>query len=410
MLETWRTSHEAHAGGVSDAWSGRRAAALAAFDAERDVPTGKTETWKYTPIRRVLKLPLVHQSSDADVSTLVDSVRIPCDAELVLVNGSLRSQSLSAGVQTLTGSEDGLGEVAPTLPFASLNDAFVQDGVHIRTAGEVLVHVICVATAEDAPVVSHPRHLVVAETGAVVTLVETHLTHGATETLTNELTEVVVHANASVKHVVVVPRAEGAHRVLTTAVKVHRDARYQHHATLLGGALIRNEIRVEMVEPGAEVHLDGVYVLGERDHVDNHTELVHSAPHCVSRELYKGVLGGRAKGIFDGAIYVAVDAQKTDAAQENRNLLLSATADANAKPRLEIYADDVKCAHGTTVGQLDRKQLAYMRSRGIPRDEAVRILTGAFVADVVTRVPVPALRERLEQLVSEQLASVWEQS
>jgi Fe-S cluster assembly protein SufD len=402
--DTWRDTHPAWTQGTPDA---SRAEALARF-ATHGFPGPKTEAWKYTSLRKLIGLPFVHDEGEAAVEDAVASVRFEADLEVVLVNGVLRGAlELPEGLA----SEASLPTPAAEY-LALLNDAFHQDGLHIRAlrGSDLTVHVVHVAVGGDAPVVSHPRHRVVVETNARLTLVQTHLQVGEQATLTNEVLDLDVQPGGDLRHVVVSPPTDTTHRVLTTRARLDRDARYHHHITLLGGALLRNEITVDLDAPGAEAVLDGVYVLGGRDHADNHTELRHNAPHCTSRELYKGVLGGRAKGVFDGQILVAKDAQKTDAAQENRNLLLSATADANAKPRLEIYADDVKCAHGTTVGQLDRRQLAYLRMRGIPKDDAVRMLTSAFVADVVDRLPVDGLREQVGKQVAERLAAVWEQA
>jgi Fe-S cluster assembly protein SufD len=194
----------------------------------------------------------------------------------------------------------------------------------------------------------------------------------------------------------------------TTEARLSRDAYLHDHVSWLRGGWVRHNLEVRLAEAGASCDLDGLYVLGERQHVDNHMVIDHVMPHCVSREFYKGVLGGRAKGIFSGRVIVREHAQKTDSSQNNRNLLLTDTADASAKPQLEIYADDVKCAHGTTVGQLDMQQLWYLKTRGIPDMEARKMLTSAFVQDRVDTLRDEVLRERLGRMVDVRLAEVQE--
>jgi Fe-S cluster assembly protein SufD len=298
--------------------------------------------------------------------------------------------------------------------FAAIAAALVQDGVAVqvdRGAAGGVVHVLHVASGGGAPTVSHPRHLVVVGANASVTVVETFAAWGAGATLVNSTIELELDAGASVDHVVLDAGGGGstdprAATVRRTAARVGRDASYRRHVATLGGGLVRDQLRVALTAPGASTDLDGLFLVGGDDHADHHTVVLHEAPRCVTREAYRGVVGDRGTGVFDGTVVVQPDAQQTDASQSSHNLLLSADATVDAKPRLEIYADDVKCSHGTTIGQLDRVQLAYLRSRGIPEAQARQMLTAAFVAASVDRVADGALRERLRARVDARLAGL----
>jgi Fe-S cluster assembly protein SufD len=294
--------------------------------------------------------------------------------------------------------------------FAAIAAALVQDGLAVqvaRGAAGGVVHVLHVAVGGAAPAVSHPRHVVMVGAHASVTVVETHVAWGEAATLVNSTIELEIEAGASVDHVVLdAGGGAGASTVRRTAARVGRDARYRRHVATLGGGLVRDQLRVALTAPGACTELDGLFLVGGDDHADHHTVVVHEAPRCVTREAYRGVVGERGTGVFDGTVVVQPDAQQTDASQSSHNLLLSADATVDAKPRLEIYADDVKCSHGTTIGQLDRVQLSYLRSRGIPEADARQMLTAAFVAASVDRVADPALRERLRARVDARLAGL----
>lgn len=433
MIASWQNSHEAFTGDVAEAsWlHDLRLAALARFG-ELGFPSTRLESWKYTSTKAMTELPYAHvQGGDlSGIAARVDPVRIEhAAAELVFLDGrfvaslstlpevaGLRLRTLAAALADDDGVREHLGGLAAWQDeaFTALNVAFQQDGLVIEGARhadvKAPVHVIVLSSGAEGPTVSHPRHLVVAAPGSRFTLVETLLGPPTGVALTNAVVEVYVGDNADVTHQVVNLAPEEAHLVHTTEARLSRDARYRYHATWLGGALTRSNVRVVHAGTGAQAWLDGIYLLGGRQHCDNHTVIDHAEPHCITREFYKGVLGGRAKGVFDGRIIVRQDAQQTDSTQNNRNLLLTDTADANAKPTLEIYADDVKCAHGTTVGQLDKAQLVYLRSRGIPLDVAKRMLTEAFVADRVQQLHDEQLRDRLQAFVDTKLAAVQEEA
>ena len=247
-----------------------------------------------------------------------------------------------------------------------------------------------------------------ADAGSRASVIVTVLGVAGATSLTNLVEELQVGPNAELHHHVLALQPANASLMLNSSVRVERDGRYHALAAWLGEGLVRHEPRVVLAEPGASAHLDGLYVLDGSAHADNRVVVEHVAPRCISRQTYKGVMSGRSKGVFDGTVIVHRDAQHTDASQDSRNVLLSEDAEANAKPRLEIYADDVKCAHGTTVGRLDPEQLNYLRTRGIGLADARRVLTAAFVAEVVERLRDEPARDRLRGHVDARLNKVME--
>jgi Fe-S cluster assembly protein SufD len=253
--------------------------------------------------------------------------------------------------------------------------------------------------------VTHPRVVVVAEASSRVTIVQDHVSVGIGAAFTNAVTEVHVGAGATV-HWVLLQREHDAHfHVSNLQVRQERDSRFTAHTLTLGGRLVRNDAGVMLGGEGAECQLDGLYIGGGTSVLDNHTEIDHAVPHCTSRELYKGVLGGTARGVFRGRVIVRPHAQKTSAIQSNANLLLGDRAEVDTKPQLEIYADDVKCGHGSSTGRLDENALFFLRSRGLDAERARDMLTRAFALEVIERLPTRALSEGLDDAVVARLRS-----
>jgi Fe-S cluster assembly protein SufD len=220
--------------------------------------------------------------------------------------------------------------------------------------------------------------------------------HGVNTYFTNAVTEISLADNAICDHVKVQEESNTAYHVASTQIVQGARSTFTTHSLLFGGALVRNEVRVRFDAQNSEATVNGLYVADGKQHIDNFTVIDHAQPHCASHELYKGILDGQAHGVFNGKIFVRKDAQKTDAKQTNKVLLLSDSATINTKPQLEIFADDVKCTHGATVGQLDETQLFYLQSRGIPLETARRLLTFAFANDIVSRIKLEAIREQME--------------
>ena len=265
------------------------------------------------------------------------------------------------------------------------------------------IHVVFLSADSGQPAVTHPRLLVVAEEGSSLTLIEDHVTLGDAPGFTNAVTEVYAAAGSQVDLVTIQRENEGHFHLSNLFVRQERDARFSANTLTLGGRLVRNDASVLLADEGADCALNGLFIAGGSQLVDNHTTIDHAVPHCTSRELYKGVIGGSARGVFRGRVIVRPDAQKTNASQSNPNLLLSADAEMNTKPQLEIYADDVKCSHGTSIGQLDPDALFYLRSRGLDAARARDLLTRAFALELLEALPGPGLGAGLDDVVLEQL-------
>jgi Fe-S cluster assembly protein SufD len=270
---------------------------------------------------------------------------------------------------------------------------FLAEGV---VASEPIQIAFLSAHHEDAPTVSHPRVLVVAAPRSESRIVEYYAGSVGQPYFTNAVTEIAVGENASVQHFKLQEESGAAFHVHSLTARLTRDARFADHAVSLGASLARNDIDVRFEGTGGECRLDGLFHVDGRRHCDTHPLIDHASPHCSSRELYKGVVDGAGRGVFDGTIVVRKDAQKTDAWQTNKNLLLSREALVHSTPRLEIFADDVKCKHGSTTGQLDEAALFYLRSRGISEAAARTLLVYAFASDLVARIPVEPLRRAVE--------------
>jgi Fe-S cluster assembly protein SufD len=291
--------------------------------------------------------------------------------------------------------------------FTALSTARMEDGALVLVDPGVRVEtplqILYLLTARDEPAAWFPRTVVVAGQCSEIGLVETYAGGRGSASLSVAVTEVLVGANAAVRHVRVQDEGPAAFHISESAAHLERDARYLSLNVCLGARLTRNDIAARMDGEGAEAVLDGLYVARGEQHVDNQTLLDHARPNCPSHELYKGILCDSARAVFNGRIIVRQDAQKTNAIQNNRNLLLSDEALVHTRPQLEIYADDVKCTHGATIGQLDADALFYMRSRGIAAGEARRLLIKAFASDLLEEMPVEELRERLTREILSRL-------
>jgi Fe-S cluster assembly protein SufD len=251
---------------------------------------------------------------------------------------------------------------------------------------------------EQAPVAVHPRTLIVVAPGAQCTIVETY--KGVGHYFTNAVTEIVAGDGAVIDHYKIQRESPEAFHVATMQVALGRSSSFTTHNISLGGALVRNDIGVTLSE-GAEATVNGLYLVSGTEHVDNHTVIDHAKPHGTSHELYKGILDGHSSAVFNGRIIVRKDAQKTDSKQTNKNLVLSDDAVIDTKPELQIHADDVRCTHGATIGQLDAESLFYLQSRGIGKAQARSLLTQAFAQDIIDRIKIPELRNQLEKVLSE---------
>ncbi|MFQ5791891.1 MAG: Fe-S cluster assembly protein SufD [Acidobacteriota bacterium] len=287
--------------------------------------------------------------------------------------------------------------------FAALNTAFVEDGAFVflprDAAVEEPIHLIFLSSSGEQATLSHPRNLIVAGTNSQARIVETYAGGDGKTYFTNVVTEVVAGENATVDHYKLQREGDSAFHVASLHIRAARSANVSNHSISLGARLARNDIHCLLDGEGSECSLNGLYVVSGEQHVDHHTLIDHARPHCTSRELYKGILDGCSQAVFNGRIIVRPDAQKTDARQTNKNLLLSSKALVNTNPQLEINADDVKCAHGATIGQLDADALFYLRSRGIELGTARSLLTNGFMSDISNRIKIETIRSYLESVV-----------
>jgi Fe-S cluster assembly protein SufD len=286
-------------------------------------------------------------------------------------------------------------------PFCALNTAFVSDGAFVHVPAQVVVEqpIQLLFVTTGSKIVAHPRNLVVLEREARASVIETYASLEQGAYWTNTVTEIAVADGARLDYHRVQRESPRSYHVAVTATQQGRDSTVNLHAVAFGAALARHDINSVMAGPAGTLILNGLYLLAGEQHADHHTTIDHAAHHCESHEYFNGVLDGRSRGVFTGRIIVRPGAQKTDSKQTNNNLLLSADAHADSQPQLEIYADDVKCTHGSTVGPLDARALFYLRSRGVGEAEARRLLTYGFAAEILGRLEVAPLRAQLDRIV-----------
>ena len=405
---------------TTPAWLSKlRSEGMRAF-AELGFPTTRIEDWKYcnvAPIAGVRFHPAPYKLTDQVRSRVreICSGREDC-SRLVFVNGHFAEElasttGLPKGV-TVTSLNRALkqgGAIADHLaryarhkthPFVALNTAFMEDGAFIEVpkglAVEKPIEIVYVSTTSAEPWVAHPRNLVIAAQGSQLTVVETFVGLDGGTYFNNAVTEIVAEENAHVDYVKLQDESEGAFHVATVLGYAARNAAVSTNSIQFGARLGREEVTTVLDGEGAEGYLYGLYVTDGQQLIDNHTTIDHAQPHCASREYYKGILDGKSTGVFNGKIMVRKDAQKTDSRQSDKNLLLSESATINTKPQLEIFADDVKCTHGATVGQIDPESIFYLRSRGIGLEEARNLLMVAFAGEIIHRVKVGPFQRQLK--------------
>ena len=419
--------YEAFAGdgaGSAPAWlRDLRAAGIARF-AELGFPTTRQEEWRFTSVAPLAETAFTAAPASADVRPEVAG---DAASRLVFVNGRFRAAlsavgplppgayagSLAAALQGEHGRlvEQHLGRhAAPGAnALAALNTAFVRDGAFVRlprgSALEEPLHLVFVTAPGGAAEVVHPRVLVVADELSRATLVEHYVAPRGVPHWTNAVTELVVGDGATLEVVRVQEEPVLAWHVASTHTRQGRDSTLLVHPLVLGAGLTRHDITNVLDGPGAELVLNGLYLLGGRQHADHHTVIDHAMPDCRSHEFMNGVLDGGAHGVFNGRIIVRPGAQRTDSKQTNHNLVLSEEARADSQPQLEIYADDVKCTHGATLGPLDPKELFYLQSRGLAPQEARALLTYGFGAEILGRMRHAGLRSVLDAVVRARLAA-----
>lgn len=402
--------------------AGARAGAIDSF-AATGFPTQRVETWKYTNLNRLARgaFDPLAEITAPDVGAWGGLFIDGCD-RIVIVNGRFDAASsnigalaegisisaLSDAVEEIDSDlEQQLAKIAPDegAPLVALNTAFMRDGLVLRLADGVVldrpVQVVHIVDAGDTALALHPRTLIVAGDNSQATIVETFAGAEAAGYWTNAVTEIRLGQNASIHHLKRQAESVAAYHTALTQVRLGPDARYSSVALTVGGVLSRNEVKVAFEGEGAECKLAGGALLRGRQHADSTTEADHRVPHTNSDQVFRNVLDDSAHSVFQGGVIVRQEAQKTDSSQSNRNLLLSAGAQADTKPELQIFADDVKCAHGATVGDLDKASMFYLESRGIPPKQAKALLIEAFIGEILEDVAEGAVRDHIESAIAE---------
>ena len=394
------------------------------------IPTLRNEEWRFTNVSNLFRKEYNLPKDNLEINTSdIDSIRLPGYAnanELVFVNGRyfpelsvIRSTEKECIIMPL---EDAVKSEYKNLVNEHLGKSslFIKDGIHaLNTSfiyGGVFIHVnknqvlehpvylYHLSDTRNSHTLAQPRSLVYVDQSAKLQLIESFATIGSMDSFTNGVTEIVVNTNAIVEYYKIQNDVVNASQVTTTHIRQIGKS-YAHGVTIsLNGGLIRNNMNIVMEAEGNEAHLYGLYLLKGNTHVDNHTLVDNTKPNCFSNEFYKGILDDSSSGVFSGKIFVRPDAQKTNAYQSNKNILLSDDATINTKPQLEIFADDVKCSHGCTVGQLDEEALFYLRTRGISKEHAQSMLLSAFAEDVVMQIKHEPLRNYVEKLIIDRLS------
>jgi Fe-S cluster assembly protein SufD len=394
-------------------------------------PTTRDEDWRFTNLSSIARtqFKLARGSSLRPSKSDLASWQFEgCSAQLVFLNGQFAPElSTRNGIPNgvvATGLREAIANhpdaVANHLgrylniqrdPFCALNTAFAEDGAYIHVPAKIVVehpiHLLFVSTSSDAPLMTHPRNLIVVEKEAQLSVVEDYVSFGPeTLTLSNAVTELVAGDNATVAHTLIEREHLQTCNISTLRIEQARSANVASHSLLLGGALVRNNVHPVLAGEGGECLINGLFVGNGRQHLDNYMLVEHASPHCSSRQFYNGILDGQSHGVFHGRIIVHKDAQKTDAKQTNRNLLLTDDAQIDTKPQLEIYADDVKCTHGATIGQIEENALFYLRSRGIAEIEARRLLLEAFAGECLDRMQPGPARDHAQKLIEQYLSNI----
>ncbi len=427
-LEPFLKKFERFDSALQPSWlSPLRRAGIARF-AELGLPTLQDEDWRFTNLAPLAKLPLqpAAEAPDAAARAALNKDifgHLP-GARLIFVNGQYSAtlssvRRLPAGVRVsnlatalvadseLIKKHLSLYALTADNAFAALNQAFFTDGgfVHVPAGVSVAepIQFVFISTAGQTGETIQPRNLILAGAGSRATVIESYLSADDTAYFTNAVTEIAAGDNAALEHVKFQDEGGSAFHLATIAGELGRASNVNVHSFALGAKLSRNNIRTKLAGEGLECILNGLYLTRGEQLADHHMIVEHAQPHCASHEYFNGILDDKSRGVFHGRILVREIAQKTDAKQTNKNLLLSDDATADTKPQLEIYADDVKCTHGATIGQLNEESIFYLRSRGIGTDNARRMLIHAFAGEIIARVKHDAVRERLDKLVWDRL-------
>ena len=384
---------------------------------QHGLPTTRNEDWKYTDLATIVDISNQSLERDGDHSQsqelerTIESIRTTIAAYwLVIANGLIDDRSLAALDQTgisITRLSESNGEIEHGAPLSDLNAALLNDGLRIHIDADVKldrpIGILFVDDAASGPGMTQARVEIAMAADSDASFIEYHTSLGSAKHYANSVIKLDMDSNARIDYVRIQERARHHHQTGRLSVDVGRDSEFNHCAFDLGGELIRNDLAVNIAAPGSRSAFDGLYLVGDRQHIDNHTRADHRVGPAESQQEYRGILTGHSRGVWNGKAIVHAGADGTDAAQANHNLLLSDQAEIDAKPELEIYADDVKCSHGTTIGQLDETALFYLRTRGLNKHEAKQVLTRAFAHSIVSKSPIASIHDVLTAKIANRL-------
>lgn len=400
-----------------DGLTATRTAAVARLH-DRGLPTLRDEDWKYTDLRSVVDISnrwLASGAKSPAVDSLakpIDSITASIDANwLIIANGAIDSGRFDpqCGIDIERFADTSAPDF-PDRPFADLNAALIRDGlrINIHAATEKPLGLLIIDSADEGATVSQASVEIHADAGCDVEIVEYQASAGAGDNYCNSVISLAIGESAHASYVRIQDRRIGHAQTARLSIDLGTDSELRMSSYDVGGGLIRNDLDIDLGNHGATAVFNGLYLAGDNQHIDNHTRVDHRVGPATSSQEYRGILNGRCRCVWNGKAIVHKGADGTDANQANHNLLLSNQAEIDAKPELEIYADEVKCSHGTTVGQLDESALFYLRTRGLDRQQAKQILTHAFAADLVGRTPISATLDTITALVDSRLAELLE--
>jgi len=406
-----------------DWFSKQRQSAFNIFQ-ESGFPSTKKENWKYTDVKPIAKN-LFSNIANGNIVINDDEIdailfkELEC-VELIFVNGAYSEKysniknlpnelTIKNMANALVDDEDFLKKHLSqyanddSSSFTALNTAFIQDGAYINVPSDLIlerpISITYISKGNSNVFATHPRNLIFMGENSKATIIENYIGIDDTNYFTNAVTETSLSQGASLKHYKIQQESSNAFHIGNLNTSQNKDSRFESHSISIGGALVRNDINAQLNEEGAEIMMNGLYMTDNAQHIDNHTRVDHFKPYTQSNQNYRGVLNGKSRGVFNGKVVVHPQAQKIEAYQNNANLLLSDDAEIDTKPELEIYADDVKCNHGATIGQLDNDMLFYLRSRAVDEQTARSLLTYAFADEIINNISFQSIKNKLEHLI-----------
>jgi Fe-S cluster assembly protein SufD len=406
-----------------DWFSKQRQSAFNIFQ-ESGFPSTKKENWKYTDVKPIAKN-LFSNIANGNIVINDDEIdailfkELEC-VELIFVNGAYSEKysniknlpnelTIKNMANALVDDEDFLKKHLSqyanddSSSFTALNTAFIQDGAYINVPSDLIlerpISITYISKGNSNVFATHPRNLIFMGENSKATIIENYIGIDDTNYFTNAVTETSLSQGASLEHYKIQQESSNAFHIGNLNTSQDKDSRFESHSISIGGALVRNDINAQLNEEGAEITMNGLYMTDNAQHIDNHTRVDHFKPYTQSNQNYRGVLNGKSRGVFNGKVVVHPQAQKIEAYQNNANLLLSDDAEIDTKPELEIYADDVKCNHGATIGQLDNDMLFYLRSRAVDEQTARSLLTYAFADEIINNISFQSIKNKLEHLI-----------